>query len=373
MQDGQFFRAAVLRETGGALELMNVRFKTFKPGDVLVKIRAAGLCHSDLEVIDGSLRRPLPIVLGHEAAGTVVRTGAAVEGLRPGDHVVCSWNPNCGQCFYCTRNSPILCEPLTRNHPRGNLMDGDARLELEDGTPLHHFSGVSGLAEYCVVHASAAIKIPAALPFDQACLIGCAVMTGIGSVVRLARVEPGSAIAVVGAGPVGLSAVQGGVLAGAAVIVAVDSDPGKLHHAAEFGATHVVDARSPNAIAQVQSLTEGRGADYVFEAAGATAAMQLGLELLRPGGSMVILGKTREDEQLSFRFGSLMKEKHITRSSYGGARPARDFPWIAQLALDGRLRIDKLITRRLALCDVNDGIDLMRERRGLRTVVEFPG
>lgn len=372
MQDRFVFEAAVLVKERAPLEILKVAIGELHPHDVLVRIRASGLCHSDLEVMDGSLKRPLPIVPGHEAAGVVVRTGASVESVAPGDHVTCSWNPNCGHCFYCVRNAPILCEPQVRNHPRGRLIDGTTRLQIEDGAPVNHFSGVSGLAEYCVVQESAAIKIPVELPFDQACLIGCAVMTGIGSVVRLANVEPGSAIGIVGAGPIGLNAIQGGIIAGAEKIIAIDRGPQRLRRAMEFGATHALDASSAGLTEQVQALTGGRGVDYVFEAAGATVAMHLALDILRPGGSMVILGKVDENEEIRFRFGSMMKEKRITRSSYGGARPARDFPWIARLALDGKIQLANLITSRLPLSRVNEGFDQMRQGKGLRTIVEFP-
>lgn len=366
------FRAAVLREVGAPLSVETVAVGDLQPDDVLVRVRASGLCHTDLEVMEGGLKRPLPIILGHEAAGTVERVGKAVTHLQPGDTVVCSWNPHCGHCFYCERDTPILCEPLTKNQPQGNLLDGMSRYRLTDGSRLNHFSAVSSHAEYCVVPASGAIRVPDKLPFDRACLIGCGVMTGVGAVVRLARVEPGASIVVIGIGAVGLNALQGGTIVGAETVIAVDRDPSKLEAARQFGATHVIDASSDDVSGQIRALTGGRGADYVFEAAGHPAAMQLAMEAARPGGQVVILGKTPVNQQVPFRFGSLMGEKRIVRSSYGGARPQRDFPWLAQLYLDGRLKLDELISQRLSLEQINDGFAAMREGRIVRAVIEFP-
>lgn len=363
------FRAAVLHGAGQPLVVERVSLEALQPGDVLVRNRASGLCHTDLEVIEGQLAYPLPIVLGHEGAGVVEAVGAAVTRVRPGDTVVASWNPNCGHCFYCERDLPILCEPFTRHQPRGLLPDGGSRLRL-DGRPLHHFSVVSSHAEYSVVPEAGAIPVPEGVPFDRACLIGCGVMTGVGAVSRLARVEAGSAVAVVGCGAVGLNVVQAAVLEQAGSVLAIDRDPQRLVQATAFGATHVRLAHE-DPLDAVRALTAGRGADVVFEAAGSEAALQLALDAARPGGQVVILGKMQVDRRVGLRFGSLMGEKRIVRSSYGGARPRRDFPWLAQLYLDGRLRLDELISSRLALADINQGFDRMRRGEGIRHVVMF--
>ena len=366
------FRAAVLRQVDRPLTIETVELAALEPTDVLIRIRASGLCHSDLEVMQGSLAYPLPIVLGHEGAGVVERIGSAVSRVKAGDHVVASWNPHCGDCFYCERDQPILCEPFVRQQPAGHLLDGKSRYSLE-GAKLHHFSLVSSHAEYCVVPESGAIAVPREIPFDRACLIGCGVMTGVGAVSRVARVEAGASVAVVGCGAVGLNAVQGAALEQAGVIVAIDLDPGKHAIAAAFGATHFIAAGDTSAIERVKALTGGRGADYVFECAGSEASLQLGLEIARPGGQAVILGKTNVNQRVSLRFGSLMGEKRIVRSSYGGARPRRDFPWLARAYLDGKLKLDELVSLRLPLERINEGFDAMRRGGIVRAVVELPG
>ena len=363
------FRAAVLGAVGAPLTIERVGLAPLAPGDVLIRNRASGLCHTDLEVIDGSLAYPLPIVLGHEGAGVVEAVGAAVTQVRPGDRVVASWNPHCGHCFYCERDLPILCEPFTREQPAGNLLDGRSRLTL-GGARLNHFSVVSSHAEFSVVPESGAIKVPDEIPFDRACLLGCGVMTGVGAVSRLARVEAGAHVAVVGCGAVGLNAIQAAVLEQAASVIAIDRDPAKLELATRFGATQTLVAEA-STIDAVKAATAGRGADFVFEAAGAEASLQLALEILRPGGQLVILGKTAVNRQVALRFGSLMGEKRIVRSSYGGARPRRDFPWLARLYLDGKLELDALISSRLPLERINDGFAAMRNGVGVRHVVVF--
>ena len=363
------FRAAVLTAVNEPLAILEVKLEALAPTDVLIRNRASGLCHTDLEVMQGSLAYPMPIVLGHEGAGVVEAVGSAVTHVRPGDHVVASWNPHCGHCFYCERDLPILCEPFTRHQPAGHMLDGASRLTW-NGTKLHHFSVVSSHAEYCVVPESGAIKVPDAIPFDRACLIGCGVMTGVGAVSRLARVESGANVVVIGCGAVGLNTIQAAVLEQAATVIAVERDSTKLALAARFGATHGM-AADEETIENVKSLTAGRGADYVFEAAGSEASLQLALEVTRPGGQLVILGKTEVNRQVRLRFGSMMGEKRIIRSSYGGARPRRDFPWLGQLYLDGKLKLDELISMRLPLERINEGFDAMRRGEGIRYVVTF--
>ncbi len=368
------YRAAVLHATGGRHAIEDVELQPLAPDDVLVRLHASGLCHTDLEVIEGALPYPLPIVLGHEGAGVVERVGPAVSRVKPGDHVVCSWNPHCGHCFFCERDQPILCEPFARHQPAGRLLDGGSRYRLAGGRMLSHFSTTSTHAQYTVVPESGAIAVPREIPFDRACLIGCGVMTGVGAAVRLARVEPGSTVVVVGCGAVGLHAIQGARLQQADAIVAIDLDPARLALARTCGATHLLGPADGDAAAQVatvKALTAGRGADFVFECAGGEAPLQLSLDCTRAGGSLTILGKVNVDRKVSLRFGSMMGERRIVRSSYGGARPRRDFPWLARLYLDGRLRLDELITQRLPLERIDEGFDAMRAGRTLRTVLEI--
>jgi S-(hydroxymethyl)glutathione dehydrogenase/alcohol dehydrogenase len=320
--------------------------------------------------MQGSQAYPMPLVLGHEGAGVVEEVGAAVAGVKPGDHVVASWNPHCGHCFYCDRDQPILCEAFTRNQPAGQLLDGRSRLSLRGGK-LHHFGCVSSHAEYSVVPESGAIVVPKEIPFDRACLIGCGVMTGVGAVARMARVEAGSQVAIVGCGAVGLNAIQGARIVGAGRIVAIDRDARRLEVARRFGATDLV-LSDDAAIATVKALTAGRGADAVFECAGGEAALRCGLEITRPGGELIILGKVSPHQNVSLRFGSMMGEKRLVRSSYGGARPRRDFPWLASLYLERELMLDELITLRLPLDRINEGFDGMRRGEVVRAVVQ-PG
>jgi S-(hydroxymethyl)glutathione dehydrogenase / alcohol dehydrogenase len=364
------FRAAVLHEFHKPAAIDEVALSPLRDHDVLVRVRATSLCHTDFEVTQGLLERPVPTILGHEAAGTVERVGAAVASVRAGDHVVCSWNPSCGHCYYCERQQPILCEPVNRNIPRGRLLDGTTRLTL-DGEPLNHFMMISSHAEYCLVPEAGAVKVTDDIPFDRACLIGCAVMTGYGAATNIAPVAPGSSVVVVGCGGVGLNVVQAAALRGAQRVIAIDRTESKLQTARTFGATDMIDAARIDALAAVREMTRGRGADYVFEAAGHPDAMQLALEAARPGGEVVLLGKVAANQQVAFRWGSLMGEKRITRSSYGGARPHRDFPALAQAYVEGRLKLDELISRRIRLDGINEGYAALAAGAALRTVVTF--
>jgi S-(hydroxymethyl)glutathione dehydrogenase/alcohol dehydrogenase len=364
--------AAVLHGTGQPLRVENLELAPLGPGDALVKLRAAGLCHTDLEVIEGQLSYPFPIVLGHEAAGTVEAVGREVDGLERGDKVVLSWNPHCGHCFYCERGQPILCETYLRLGPRAVQFDGTTRLSLA-GRAVHQLMYIGAFAEYCIVPAQSAVPVPRDIPFDRACLIGCGVMTGFGAVTRIAGLAYGANALVIGGGAVGLSAVQAARLAGARRIIALDRDQRKLHLARELGATHAIDAAAAEVVAMVRELTHGRGADYVFEAAGNEQAFALSVEAARPGGQIVWLGKVNVGQPVAFRWGALMGEKRIIRSSYGGARPQRDFPLLAQAYLDGALKLDELISRRLRLDEINDGFAALKRGDVVRAVVTFEG
>jgi S-(hydroxymethyl)glutathione dehydrogenase/alcohol dehydrogenase len=368
------FQAAVLHRPKEPLAIEMVELGALKPGDVLVRIRAAGLCHTDLEVIEGQLAYPMPIVLGHEAAGTVEAIAADVIGLKPGDPVVLSWNPHCGHCFYCDQDQPILCESYLRLGPKAVQFDGTTRLSLaETARPVHHLMFMGAFAEYCVVPAQSAVKVPAAIPFDRACLIGCGVMTGVGAATRIAKIGYGASAVVIGCGAVGLSAVQGARLAGAGRIVAVDIDARKLDLARRVGATDTIDAAAGDPLPAIRELTHGRGADYVFEAAGNARTFRLSAEAVRPGGQIVWLGKVNVNDDVAFRWGALMGEKRIVRSSYGGARPQRDFPLLAQAYLDGALHLDELVSRRITLDEINDGFAALKRGDVVRAVVTFDG
>ena len=364
------FRAAVLDAVNTPMTIDTVTLGTLAPHDVLVKVMASGLCHTDLEVIQGQLAYPLPIVLGHEGAGVVEAIGTDVTDVKVGDHVICSWNPYCGHCFYCDRGVRILCEPLKKNEPRGRLLDGTTRLS-RDGAPVHHFFTTSTHAEYTVVAESGAIPVSKDIPFAAAAIIGCGVMTGVGAVVRKAKVAPGASVLVIGCGAVGLNAIQGARLAGAGRIVAADVSASRRERATAFGATDVVDPAQPDALDRIRTLTGGRGADYTFEAAGHPDAFRLSVEATRPAGDLVWLGKINVNDDVAFRWGSLMGEKRIVRSSYGDALPKRDFPWLVEQYLEGRLMLDELITARIPLGAINEGFAALAQGEGIRTVVEF--
>jgi S-(hydroxymethyl)glutathione dehydrogenase/alcohol dehydrogenase len=365
------YQAAVLHQARTPLAIEQVRATAFGASDVLVRVRAAGLCHTDLEVIDGSLRYPMPIVLGHEAAGVVEEVGAAVAEVRRGDHVILSWNPHCGHCFYCDRGVPILCEDYLAKGPQAVQFDGQSKAHLTRGGALKHLMFVGAFGDYCIVQDQQAIPVSKEIPFDRACLIGCGVMTGVGAALNIARIGPADVVMVIGCGAVGLSAVQGARLAGAAKIIAVDIDDAKLKLAQLMGATCGVNARRDDAVAAGKKETFGRGVDTVIEAAGNASAFRATTEAVRPGGQIVWLGKIDVDKDVAFRWGSLMQEKQIRRSSYGNARPARDFPLLAQAYLDGRLMLDEMITQRIELAAINDGFAALRDGKAIRTVVTF--
>jgi S-(hydroxymethyl)glutathione dehydrogenase/alcohol dehydrogenase len=365
------YEAAVLHEPRAPLTLERVIATELAPDNVLVRVRAAGLCHTDLEVIDGSLRYPMPILLGHETAGVVEEAGSAVRKLRKGDHVILSWNPHCGHCFYCDRGFPILCEDYLAKGPRAVAFDGQSKARLADGRELKHLMFLGAFGEYCIVAEQQAIAVDKAIPFDRACLIGCGVMTGVGAALNLARIGRGDCVLVIGCGAVGLSAVQGARLAGAAHIIAADIDDAKLELARKMGATASINVKKDDVLSLVKRQTDDRGADVVIEAAGNAGGFRTSMEAVRPGGEVIWLGKIDVQEDVAFRWGALMQEKRIRRSSYGDARPARDFPMLARAYLDGKLMLDQLITRRIRLRDINDGFSMLRGGQAIRSVVMF--
>ena len=361
-------KAAVLRQVGAPMSIETLDVGPVAAGDVLVRIRAASLCHTDLEAMEGALALNLPAVLGHEAAGEIAAIGDGVSDLAVGDRVVLSWNPHCGACFYCERAQPILCRRFLTNGPKGFHFDGRPRLSC-DAVPVHQLMYLGGFAEYCIVPAQSAVRVPDTIPFDRAALIGCGVMTGVGAATRVAALRWGDVAMVIGCGAVGLSAVQGCVLAGAGSIIAVDPNPARRQLARAIGATH---AASPEeAIALARSLTEERGADVVIESAGAPAGFRLSAEAVRPGGQIVWLGKVAVNEEMAFRWGSLMQEKRIVRSSYGGAKPQQDFPMLARAYLDGRLKLDEMISARIGLEQINEGFAALKRGETVRSVVMF--
>lgn len=364
------FRAAVLASPKQRMSIEQVEVGPLAPGEVLVRVGAAGLCHTDLEVVEGQLRYPTPIVLGHEAAGTIEQVGPGVDEARRGEQVVLSWNPHCGQCFHCNAGQPILCERYVRLGPRAVGFDGVPKLWQGDSA-LHSMFYLASFAEYAVVAAACAVPVPAEMPLDRACLLGCGVLTGVGAFTRVAQLSYGDTAMVIGCGAVGLSAIQGARLAGAEKIVAVDLSKDKLALAGALGATHTVEVDRQDAVQAVKELTDGRGADCVVESAGNNTAFRISVESCRAGGQVIWLGKVGLDDEVAFRWGSLMGEKRITRCSYGGAQTAQDIPALARTYLDGRLNLDALITNRIGLDDINEGFEELRSGGAIRSVIMF--
>jgi S-(hydroxymethyl)glutathione dehydrogenase/alcohol dehydrogenase len=331
---------------------------------------AAAICHTDLEVINGQLRYPMPITLGHEAAGTIAEVGAGVDPSRVGEKVVLSWNPHCGTCPACERGEAILCDRYLELGPKAVDFTGRTRLRSASGA-IHSMFFMAGFAEYAVVTAGCAVAIPVEMPLDRACLLGCGVMTGHGAVTNVSTIRPGDSALVIGCGAVGLAAVQAARLAGATTVIAVDRNEPKLQLARQFGATHAINARVEDELAVTGEITNGRGVDCVVESAGSESAFRLSVEACRPGGEVIWLGKLGVDDDVTFRWGALMQEKRIRRNSYGNTRPSRDFPDMCRQYLDGHLRLDPLITARIPLERINEGFDALREKRAIRTVVVF--
>jgi S-(hydroxymethyl)glutathione dehydrogenase/alcohol dehydrogenase len=368
---GLKYRAAVLHQSGKPLAIEQVSASRPAPTDVVVRVRAAGLCHTDLEVIDGSLRYPLPMILGHEAAGVVEEVGTEVHHIKVGDHVILSWNPHCGHCFQCDRGQPILCDTYLNEGPKGLHFDRNSKAKREDGGDLKHLMFLGAFAEIVVLPAQQAIVVPKEIPFDRACLIGCGVMTGVGAALNIAEIAYGDTVMVIGCGAVGLAALQGAVMAGADAVIAVDLDDRKLALATKLGAAHTVNATRQDPVEFARSVTGGRGVDVVLESAGHATAFRQTTEAVRAGGQVIWLGKIDVANDVSFRWGSLMGEKRLRRSSYGGARPLRDFPMLARAYLDGRLKLDELITARMPLEEINQGFADLRAGRSIRTVIKF--
>jgi Zn-dependent alcohol dehydrogenase len=341
-------KAAVYRGGGKPVALEEVEVRDPGPGEVRVTIKAAGLCHSDQSVTDGTIPYPVPVVLGHEGAGVVESVGAGVTSVKPGDTVVLSTLAHCGRCPACEQARPTLC----RNAPNPK----DTRPFTIRGETAYQFANTSTFAELTLVREQSAIPIDPRVPFDRACLIGCGIVTGVGAVLNRARVESGATMAVFGVGGIGLNVVQGGVLAGAAKIIAVDVNAEKLALARAFGATHVIDAGDGDPVEAIRALTGG-GADYAFEAVGNLATIQQALDAIAPGGTLTIVGVPKIGSKFEFVVHTLYNNKAILGCRYGAARPRTDFPMLADLYLGGRLKIDELITRHYALDQVADAID----------------
>jgi alcohol dehydrogenase len=370
-------RAAILEEMGRAppyaqskpLTIGEVDLQGPGPGEVLVKIVAAGLCHSDLSVIDGNRPRPTPMVLGHEAAGIVEEVGRDVTDLKPGDHVALVFVPSCGHCLPCASGRPALCEPAAVAGGAGTLLSGERRIR-RNGAEINHLLGVAAFAEYATCSRRSLVKVDPEVPLEQAALFGCAVLTGVGAVVNTARVEPGSTVAVVGLGGVGLSTILGAVAAGAERIIAVDLSEDKLAVAASLGATDIF--KSGEGTAQAIRDATGGGVHYAFEMAGAVPALDLAYRITRRGGTTITAGLPNPNATLALPALSLIAEERTLKGSYmGSAVPSRDIPRYVSLFKRGKLPVDRLLTGRLGLDQINEGFDALSEGRAIRQILTF--
>ena len=365
-------RGAVLREMGRPAPYANSRPLQVEelelappgPGELLVRIRATGLCHSDLSVIDGSRPRVLPMLLGHEATGEVIESCA--EGFAPGDMIACAFVPACGNCTPCTEGRAALCEPGAAANTAGTLLSGAHRL---DG--VHHHLGVSGFADHAVISAKSAVKIDPSLPPEIAALFGCAVMTGVGAVVNTAQVRAGRSTAIFGLGGVGLSTLLGAVLVGAHPIIAVDVVPAKLDLARELGATATIDARDPDAVDQIRAATTG-GAEYTFETVGSAKVLEQAYAATKRGGTTITVGLPHPSQSFSVPAVSLVAEERTVKGSYlGSSVPSRDIPRYVALYQAGRLPVDRLLSATIGLEDLNRAFDELAAGTSIRQVLLF--
>ena len=363
--------AAVLEQTGGPVEVTEVQLAAPKAGEVLLRLHASGVCHSDLNAVDGTSETRCPAVLGHEGAGVVEAVGPGVQ-LRPGTHVALSWMPSCGRCEECVRGLTHLCRVAWTAMGHGGLLDGTPRLS-RNGSPVYHYSFLSTYAQAAVVPEASCVPIPDSTPFDVAALVGCAVSTGVGAVWHTAGVRPGERVAVFGCGGVGLSAVLGARSVGAVPIVAVDVSDDKLTKATELGASRAVRwAGTPEATADAVKEASGGGVDYAFEATGRPEAMLAAFLSTRPRGAAVLIGISRADAVLSLTTIQIPRaERRILGSAYGSVSPHRDFPAILALHAEGRLPLERLITHRLPLAGASEALELVRGGIPVRAVLDL--
>ena len=369
-------KAAVLREIGKPqpysesrpLNIEEIELDPPGAGEVLVQIKAAGLCHSDLVAINGERAKPVPIVVGHEAAGIVTEIGADVEDVQIGDHVIPSYVASCGQCEMCILGRPALCLPATQANIDGTLFGGKTRLH-KNGEPIFHHSGVAAFAQYAVVSQNAVIKIDKAIEFGQAALFGCAVATGVGSIINTACIKPGQSVAIVGLGGVGLSALLAAIMSASGQVVAIDVNEDKLKLARELGAHLTFNATSENCVDQIRNATGG-GTQIAVETAGVPQALDLAYKVTHRGGSTIAAGMPGPDASITLSHLSLASEERTLKGSYmGSCIPRRDIPRYLSLFRDGKLPIDRLTSHKIKLEELNEAFDRMAQGLAVRQVL----
>lgn len=366
-------RAAVAYGANQPLVIETVQLDGPRAGEVLVEIKATGVCHTDAYTLSGMDPEGLfPTVLGHEGAGVVVEVGPGVRSLKPGDHVIPLYTPECRECEYCLSGKTNLCQAIRETQGRGLMPDGTSRFSAQ-GKPLYHYMGTSTFAQYTVLPEIALAKIREDAPFDKVCYIGCGVTTGIGAVIYTAKVRPGDKVVVFGLGGIGLNVVQGARMAGADMIIGVDINPGKRALAEQFGMTHFVNPKEleGDLVPYLVSLTKG-GADYSFECIGNTTLMRQALECCHKGwGTSIIIGVAGAGQEISTRPFQLVTGRNWRGSAFGGARGRTDVPKIVDWYMEGKIHIDEMITHTLPLEEINTAFDLMHEGKSIRSVLTF--
>ena len=361
--------AAVLEAPGKEFVVETVQLAAPGPSEVLVRIEASGVCHSDWNAASGASATPMPAVLGHEGGGVVESVGSTVTRVAVGDKVVLSWLPTCGVCPACMRGDLSLCANSMTEMGNGALPSGEIRLS-RGGSPLYHYSYLSTFARHTVVDERCCVVLPRDADLEVACLVGCAVTTGVGAVFNKAKVGPGSSVIIFGGGGVGLSALMAARDAGATTVVVVDTVASKRELAAELGATATVDGRDANLVEQLRELCSG-GADYAFEAAGLPSLATIAFDSIRPGGMVVLVGVPADGEMVSFTGNVLVRsEKIVTGTFYGSARPALDMPLIMRLYAAGKFPLDRFVSERYPLAGINDAFAAMLEGRVVRAVLK---
>ena len=367
-------RAAVALEAGKPLEVMEVNLEGPKEGEVLIEIKATGICHTDEFTLSGADPEGLfPAILGHEGAGVVVELGSGVKDLKVGDHVIPLYTPECRQCEYCLNPKTNLCQAIRETQGQGLMPDGTSRFSMLDGTPILHYMGCSTFSNYTVLPEIALAKINSDAPFEKVCYIGCGVTTGLGAVMNTAKVEIGSRAIVFGLGGIGLNVIQGLKLAGADQIVGVDLNSGKQSMAEKFGMTDFVNPSDVNddLVAHLVNVTNG-GADYTFDATGNVNVMRTALESAHKGwGESIIIGVAPAGAEISTRPFQLVTGRVWKGTAFGGARGRTDVPKIVDWYMEGKIQIDPMITHSFSLDDINKGFDLMHEGKSIRSVVVF--
>src|SRR5687767_1855964 len=364
-------RAAIAVAPNKPLEIHEVDLEGPRAGEVLIEIMATGICHTDAYTLEGKDSEGIfPSILGHEGAGIVREVGAGVTSVKPGDHVIPLYTPECRQCKSCLSQKTNLCTAIRGTQGKGLMPDGTSRFSL-NGKPVHHYMGCSTFANYTVLPEIALAKIREDAPFDKVCYIGCGVTTGIGAVINTAKVEPGANVVVFGLGGIGLNVVQGARMAGANMIVGVDLNPAREALARKFGLTHFLNPKGKDAVPEIVELTGG-GADYSFECIGNVDVMRQALECCHRGwGVSVIIGVAGAGQEIRTRPFQLVTGRVWKGTAFGGARGRTDVPKIVDWYMEGRINIDDLITHKLALADINRAFDLMHAGESIRSVVEF--